>query len=143
MTVVPGCTPGHDLADHSLDVGCDILDVRNNVLDVGCNAVELDAEAAEVVEDLVVLLDHLQLQGVGVCATAARPQPLMASVGSLRAHLQPDLQDFDEPADLVGDLGARRAELVCADDLKVTRRVRCKEQKAPRSAKSGRGGVNE
>jgi hypothetical protein len=32
-------------------------------------------------------------------------------------HLQAGLEDFDEAADLVGDLGARRAELVRAGDL--------------------------
>ena len=47
---------------------------------------------------------------------ACRPTSGTNITGVL-THLQAGLQDFDEAADLVGDLGARRAELGRADDL--------------------------
>ena len=37
----------------------------------------------------------------------------------VHTHLQAGLEDFDEAADLVGDLGARRAELGRAGDLRT------------------------
>ncbi len=124
---------GQHLAERSLDVRCDSLDVRCHVLQVRCDAVELDVEAAEAVEDRIVLLDRLQLRGAlafGVRSLAARLctgcKVLTASGRWRKKNLQPDLQDVDEPADLVNDLGARRAELVRTDDLQGNMSVHAK-----------------
>jgi hypothetical protein len=58
-----------------------------------------------------VLLDRLELQRAGM-SNAPRHH-----AADRVTHLQAGLQDFDEAADLVCDLGARRAELGRADDL--------------------------
>ena len=85
-----------------------------------CRSARAPVDAVEVAEDLAVLLDRLELQGVLTrYSRAYRPTPGTNRKGVL-THLQAGLQDFDEAADPVGDLGARRAELVRADDLRTS-----------------------
>ena len=69
-------------------------------------------DAVEVAEDLAVLLDRLELRCAGM---SEAPMHRSCRV----THLEAGLQDFDEAADLVGDLGARRAELGRAGDLRT------------------------
>ncbi len=92
-----------------------------------CTRMPAPVDAVEVAEDFTVLLDRLELRRANIGRAAALAQAgataAMALTGYRRAcrptltHLQAGLEDFDEAADLVGDLGARRAELVRADDL--------------------------
>ena len=62
-------------------------------------------------------ITHGVLTGCSHVLTGVPPKPGTKIIGVLSEYLQAGLEDFDEAADLVGDLGARRAELGRADDL--------------------------
>jgi hypothetical protein len=89
---------------------------------LACTCVHAPVHAvkvAEHAEDLTVLLDRLELRRVLTGYPNVHAQMSTEYIGVRAGYLQAGLQDFDEAADLVGDLGARCAELGRADDLRT------------------------